>query len=636
MCRISQWTLRYHQAIGKMKKYSATKWLGFAASIASLPLTTTHPIHSDQLLRRAEITPDDLLGSYDFIIVGGGQAGTVIASRLSEDPSVTVLVVEYGYFNTDPAHLEPSSATTYLTRYRYNMTSVPQTGLNGRTQGLGMLLNRGSAADYDSWEALGNEGWGWDGLFEYFKKSSRFDPPSPAAAEEFNMTWGENSYSENGPIHLSFSSWQFPGIKVQREAIIEAGAEPQVDGQDGHAYGVFWYPTALDNTTAQRSYAVNGYYEPASGRENLHVLTGYRVDNLEFDEDKKVTGVALTQRIDGGSGTPLHFNVGVDLEAVVSAGAMHSPQVLQRSGIGPSWLLDQADIAVISDLPGVGSNLQDHAVSSAFYIYNNNVQPNPEDSQSNSTFQQWAQQELREHHSGPLRIATGNTGGEVPLTTVDPEGFQDIVDEYLAQNAADYLPETYIEEQVAGYEAQREQLAAMMASPDNAWLELPLQASGRFSVVLIKTIARGTVLLRPDNIYADPAVDYMTFVNPTEISIMTSNHRFVRRMHSTSALQALSPLEIQPGSGVQSDAQFETYLRNGAGSSIAHNAGTCAMQPRELGGVVDAELLVYGVSGVSVADASIMPIIPAAHTCSTVYAIAEKAADIIKARHGLS
>lgn len=231
----------------------------------------------------------------------------------------------------------------------------------------GMLLNRGSAADYDSWEALGNEGWGWDGLYPYFIKSSQFDPPSPAAAAEFNMTWGEDSYSEDGPIHLSFSSWQFPGIKAQREAIIQAGAEPQVDGQDGHAYGVFWYPTALDNTTARRSYAVNGYYEPAKARENLHVLTGYRVDNLEFDDDKKVTGAALTQRVQG-SGTPNRANVGVNLEAVVAAGAMHSPQVLQRSGIGPSWLLDQAGIDVISDLPGVGSNLQDHAVSSAFYI----------------------------------------------------------------------------------------------------------------------------------------------------------------------------------------------------------------------------------------------------------------------------
>lgn len=230
-----------------------------------------------------------------------------------------------------------------------------------------MLLNRGSAADYDSWEALGNEGWGWKGLYPYFIKSSRFDPPDPAAAEEFNMTWGEESYSEDGPIQLSFSSWQYPGIKVQREAIIEAGAEPQVDGSDGHAYGVFWYPTALDNTTARRSYAVNGYYEPASGRENLHVLTGYRVDNLEFDNDKKVTGVALTQRVEG-SGTPNKVNVGANLEVVLSAGAMHSPQVLQRSGIGPSWLLNEAGIDVISDLPGVGSNLQDHAVSSAFYI----------------------------------------------------------------------------------------------------------------------------------------------------------------------------------------------------------------------------------------------------------------------------
>lgn len=184
------------------------------------------------------------------------------------------------------------------------------------------------------------------------------------------------------------------------------------------------------------------------------------------------------------------------------------------------------------------------------------------------------------------------------------------MDEYLAQNAADYLPGTYTDEQIAGYEAQKEQLAAMMASPDNAWLELPLQASGRFSVVLIKGVARGTVLLRPNDIYADPTVDYLTFVNPTEIQIMTSNFKFVRRMHETPALRALSPLELQPGTGVQSDAQFEAYLRQSGGSSIAHNVGTCVMQPQELGGVVDPELLVYGVSGVSVADSSIIPIIP--------------------------
>lgn len=236
--------------------------------------------------------------------------------------------------------------------------------------------------------------------------------------------------------------------------------------------------------------------------------------------------------------------------------------------------------------------------------------PNPESAQSNATFQQWAEEQLREHRSGPLRLATGNTGGEVPLTIIDPKGYQDIVDRYLGQNAADYLPATYTEEQIAGYEAQKEQLAAMMASPDNAWLELPLQASGRFSVVLIKGVARGTVLLRPNDIYAEPTVDYMTFVNPTDIQIMTSNFRFVRRMHETSALQALAPMEIQPGTSIQTDQQFETYLRGSGGSSIAHNSGTCAMQPQKLGGVVDAELRVYGVSGVSVADASIMPIVP--------------------------
>jgi choline dehydrogenase-like flavoprotein len=352
-----------------MKNLLATVLTTLTLASSSL----AHPVSASELLKRAEITSDELLESYDFIVVGGGQAGTVIGTRLSELPNVNVLVVEYGFFNRDPAQLQPNSFG-FSWRYQYNITTVPQTGLNGRPVTMyaaccvgggstinGMLLNRGSAADYDSWEALGNKGWGFDGLYPYFIKSSRFDAPSAEAAEKYGMTWGEESYGD-GPIHLSFSSYQWPGTVVQREGIIEAGAEPQIDGSGGDAYGVIWYPTALDNATALRSYAVSGYYDPAASRPNLHLLTGWRVDEIEFDENKKAVGVKLTKRKENNQGSGSTARVGANLEVVVSAGSVHSPQVLQRSGVGPKWLLDKAGIETLVDLPGVGSNLQDHPV----------------------------------------------------------------------------------------------------------------------------------------------------------------------------------------------------------------------------------------------------------------------------------
>lgn len=212
----------------------------------------------------------------------------------------------------------------------------------------------------------------------------------------------------------------------------------------------------------------------------------------------------------------------------------------------------------------------------------------------------------------------------MPLTAVDPEGYNAIAEAYLALDPTTYLPETYTAEQLAGYAAQQKELAKLMTSPDNAWLELPLSGAGRLSAVLMKSVGRGTILLNTTDVYAEPVIDYHTFSNPTDVQIMTSNVRFVRRMHETDALKKLGPVELVPGAGVQTDEQILGFLRNSAGSSIAHNSGTAVMMPRELGGVVDAGLLVYGVKGVSVADASIMPIIPVGHFSNLVLSLTEK------------
>ena len=238
------------------------------------------------------------------------------------------------------------------------------------------------------------------------------------------------------------------------------------------------------------------------------------------------------------------------------------------------------------------------------------VSPNPASAFTNATFREWATNELAENHSGPLRIGTGNIGGLIPLPVIDPEGFSALVESYLALDVSEHLPASYTAETLAGYEAQREAMADLMSRPDNAFLEIPISAGSSYSAVLIKTLSRGTVLLNPEDIYGEPVVDYHTYGIPTDKQMMRSFVRWIRKVHATEAMSVLGPEEANPGADVETDEQIEQFLVGSTSCSTAHNSGTCPMMPRELGGVVGADLLVHGVTGLSVADSSVMPIIP--------------------------
>ncbi|PQE28341.1 choline dehydrogenase protein [Rutstroemia sp. NJR-2017a BBW] len=560
---------------------------------------------------------------------------------------VTVLVVEYGYFDNNPAQIQPRSAENYVWPIKdlYNLTSTPQPGLAGSVQAVysasvvgggstvnGMFLGRGSARDYDNWGRLNNDDtWSWKGLLPYFVKSTTFQEPSPDLTKEFNITWDPKAYG-NGPIRNSFAPFQWPGIKPQWKGLTEVGCEPQIDGSNGNAYGVFWVRSAIDQTTETRSYARSGYYDPIVGRENLHLLTGYRVNEVLFDKSKHAYGITMQAR-----GTPDGSNVTVikaDKEVVLAAGGLHSPHILQRSGIGPASLLRQANISVIVDLPGVGSNLQDHPVTINNYNYTKNIWPNPDGAKSNATFVAWEEEEWSEHRRGPYSQAVvGNTAALIPLKVLTPETWEDSVKAFEKQNVSTYLPSSYTKEQIRGYKKQRALLAESFRQKDNAVIELPFNALSSFPLLLIKPVSRGTILLDPSNKYAEPILNYHSFVNPLDASNVLESIKFTRRYHAESKtmVQTFNATESVPG--VTNDVELDTYIRNTTASSTAHLSGTCALTPRKLGGVVGVDLLVYGVTGLSVVDASIMPLIPGAHTCTTVYAVAEKAADLIKFRH---
>lgn len=282
-----------------------------------------------------------------------------------------------------------------------------------------------------------------------------------------------------------------------------------------------------------------------------------------------------------------------------------------------------------------------------FVTVTRNVEPNPATSFNNETFASWAQQEWEENRSGksvlarsglliafphsnsrgtgPYSQSTGNTAALLPLKSVSPEDTDSIVEEYLSQDSASHLPSLYTPEQVAGYEAQRALLAEALRAEDNSIVEIPFTGSSTYVLFLMKLLSRGTIYLNQSDKYAEPILDYRGISNPLDFVLMRESLNFARRYHTDSKTvqTAFAPVETFPGANV-TGADLDFYIRNTSSSTTGHMTGSCSMMPRHLGGVVDVDLQVYGVTGLSIADASIMPLVPGAHTCATAYAVAEK------------
>jgi choline dehydrogenase-like flavoprotein len=202
--------------------------------------------------------------------------------------------------------------------------------------------------------------------------------------------------------------------------------------------------------------------------------------------------------------------------------------------------------------------------------------------------------------------------------------WQTIVSKLNGQSAASFLPKSYTAAQVAGFVAQRQVLASQYSSTHSAVMEIPFSGGASTALVLEKPVSRGVVGINTKDKYAEPTVDFNTLINPVDLDVAVEMVKFTRKWFAAPSHQQLGPQESTPGTNIKTDAQIQSFLRTSMGSSTAHGCCTAPMQPRALGGVVGPDLLVYGVTGLSVADASLMPIIPGTHLCATIYATAEK------------
>ncbi|TVY71214.1 Dehydrogenase xptC, partial [Lachnellula suecica] len=503
--------------------------------------------------------------------------------------------------------------------------------------------DRGSE-DSDNWGNLQNPGWDWEGLLPYFRKSSAFTPPSEDVAAEYGYTYEPGAYG-TGPIQASYPPFQYPGQKLQWNAWLDLNISVSKEGADGTTTGHFWIPTNADPNTETRSYAMTKYYEPTEKRTNYHLLPGHKVREVVFG-GLVAEGVTFEAR-DGGANKTI-YTVKARKEIILAAGTFNSPLILQRSGVGPRELLERAGIEVKVDLPGVGQNLQDHGATLIAYAYGTDLEPNPTTSPGNATFIAEAQAEYDQNRTGktawpvfecltndetlgPLTVGLANSVVFLPLLDFYPN-ITALTSQIVAQDLSTFLPSTYDATLLAGFEAQKTILLASYQSNSSAMLELFFNGNPVNVVVLQKPLSRGIVTLNTSSPFSDPVVDPMTFMNPADLQIDLAMMRFARKWYAAPSMAPLNPFETVPGSSVVSDEDLIAAIRTYSIPSIGHGMGTNAMMPRELGGVVAPDLLVYGVKGVSVADASVIPLAPATHSCSTVYAIAEKAADIIKSR----
>ncbi|KAH7079975.1 choline dehydrogenase-like protein [Paraphoma chrysanthemicola] len=578
--------------------------------------------------------------TYDFVIVGGGIAGLTVADRLTENANATVLVIEYGPFDQREDGVMIPGAYFPVPYLWLPLLSSPQVALQGTSYGVpcgravgggsvvnAMFFHRSDALLYDAWHELGAIGWTWKDMLPYFKKSETFHPPNAEYAINHNITWDETVRGVDGPVQTSYAPYDYPGSAAFYNGALALGIQPSKDANNGDATGIFRLQRSVDPTTKTRSSARVNRHDRIAARPNYHILPNTAVSRVLFN-GLIATSVEYLGTTDGTLGVARARK-----EVILAAGSVHTPQILQLSGIGARSHLDTQDIKVVSDLPGVGQNLQDHLVLKVTHNYTSNIFPNGGTLQNNATYraEQRALYDGGQPSAFDLTATTGNLMIQLPLSnwTVNSSS---IIAQAKRFDPAVMLGNDSNNSVLRGFEKQR---TAMINNIDTSAVGgLSWNTGPETSIYMTRPFSRGSIKINSTNIFDAPLIDYGALLDPTDLEILYAIYMKNRELMATPHLSNLGPIENGPAPGIDDEKEIKEKLKKALAPSNAHQCCTAAMMKREDGGVVDPQNKVYGTEGLSVVDASVWPIIVGGGPQASVYAGAEKAADIIKERHG--
>lgn len=530
---------------------------------------------------------------FDYIVVGAGSAGCVLARRLTDSGAWKVLLLEAGGGDRRLWIQMPIGygKSFYDPRVNWMYRTEPEPALAGR-QGywprgkvLGgsssinaMVHIRGQAADFDEWRDLGNPGWGWEDALAYFRMSEDYAGGADA--------WR----GEGGPLRVADVSRDcHPLCQAFLRAGAEIGLPRNPDFNGASQEGVGFYQITVKG--GLRMSAARAYLRPAMKRANLRVETHAHAARVLF-RDRRAVGVEYIQN--GARKTAT-----ADGEVILAAGSINSPQLLQLSGVGPAELLGRHGIEIVRDSPAVGRNLQDHLCID--HVYRSRVPSLNEELGS-----WWGRIRVGARYAafrrGPLSISVNQAGGFVRTRPDLPRPNMQIY----------FSPLSYVR-------AVPGKRALMRPDPFPGFL---------LSAQPCRPTSRGYLEIRSPDPLSAPMIVPNSLSTGEDVRAMLDGARFLRKLAGAPSLAAIIAREIAPGAGVRSDEELLEDIRQ-RGSSVFHPVGACRMGPDERANVVDAELRVHGVQGLRVVDASIFPSVTSGNTNAPTIMAAEKGARLV-------
>lgn len=534
--------------------------------------------------------------TYDYVIVGAGSAGSILASRLSEDPGVTVCVLEAGPSDLRPYVRVPAGFVKTLTQpeITWQFKTEPSEGSGGRqistTQGKviggsssinGMMIVRGQPGDFDHWASLGNRGWGYQDVLPYFAKSERYTGR------------GDDSVRGcSGQIPVTPMDWFHPISETFIDAAVAAGHKRNPDYNSGDQEGVGYFQRTIESGV--RVSAAVGFLAPALKRGNVELLSGVRAQRVLF-EGKRAAGVGFIRR-QGGEETIVKAR----REVIVSAGTANTARLLQISGVGPAGLLARLGVKVVHELPGVGANLSDHYSARLVMRARPGVTT------------------LNEMARGPRLLWqimrwVAQKPGVLTLTPSQAHLF-------CKSNAGVATPDLQCVFVPGSYKEGKHYVLDDYPGVTGGWWQH-------------RPLSRGYVHARSTDVFEDPAIQPNYLAHGLDQEVMVAGMKIIRGLLHSPTLAKYLQEETVPGTQVSTDEQLLDFCKS-HGSTGYHLVGTARMGPKsDPMSVVDDSLRVHGLENLRVIDASIMPAITSGNTYAATLMIAEKGADLVRGKH---